>query len=83
MFKGQDVSENKVHSWTRKKLIFYGWEVECDREKGRNGDREVAGRGQNREICMKHDKEFEFYQRGETGRWTRMVTEEKEKREGI
>lgn len=38
-----------------------------DREKGRNGDREVAGRGQNREKCMKYDREFESFREERQG----------------
>lgn len=35
-------------------------------KRARNGDREVAGRGQNGERLIKHAKEFEFYERART-----------------
>lgn len=67
----QDMRERLSAFTDLQSSVLRGWRAGCDREKGRNG--EVAGGGQNGEL-RKHLRSMTI---------TRMVTEGKEKREGI
>lgn len=77
----QDMRERLSAFTDLQSSVLRGWRAGCDREKGRNG--EVAGGGQNGEL-RKHLRSVTITRElrgGEKG--TRMVTEGKEKREGI